>query len=185
MPCFTDDSIKKKWRILRDTFRRELYKIPDDAAANADCRQYTNWPYFENLYFIKDHTISRSSATATVRKSMSIESEADIDSNASEFLELNQEIHTLDAVQRAAEHSKPDVDESDKASAILPAHKKRHKSVHSSVIVSKNTPSQVDEDQAFFNSLLPHVRRLSPKQKLLCRMRIQQQVQIMVYECNE
>lgn len=42
-----------------------------------------------------------------------------------------------------------------------------------------------DEDVGFFNSLLPYVRQLTPQQKMMYRMQVQQQLYEMLYGSNE
>lgn len=44
-----------------------------------------------------------------------------------------------------------------------------------------NRKNERDEDESFFDSLLPHIRKLEPGQKFLCRMDIQNTIYRHVY----
>lgn len=46
---------------------------------------------------------------------------------------------------------------------------------------SVNDSEQKDEDVGFFDSLLPHVKKLGPAKKLMLRMKIQELVYNTVY----
>lgn len=57
---FTETLVKTKWKNLRDTFRRELRKIPAPRSGDAaDAIHEVTWPYYKYLLFLKDQFISR------------------------------------------------------------------------------------------------------------------------------
>ncbi|XP_055605195.1 uncharacterized protein LOC129753400 [Uranotaenia lowii] len=53
------DVLKKRWKVLRDCFVRNIVKIPKSELENSsdplNYEPYVNWPLFGSLLFLKDH----------------------------------------------------------------------------------------------------------------------------------
>jgi hypothetical protein len=52
----TSDTVRSKWRSLRDGFTKRLKKIPVSTSgyAEVEISNYESWHYFKHLYFLKD-----------------------------------------------------------------------------------------------------------------------------------
>ncbi|XP_039962929.1 uncharacterized protein LOC120776384 [Bactrocera tryoni] len=184
------EEVKKKWKYIRDQFRAELRKIsvPISAdSANMESDFNSKWPYFKQLLFLKDQMKHRE-LSGNLKKISTIPDE----SGNEDPLEVNDDISSwnISPVE--------DTDDTcDKFELNIPPPTKKKFLSH-----TKNTSHQLeiekrklrliekkhsekkerDEDQAFFESLLPHVRKLEPESKLLCRMDIQNTVYNHVYQ---
>lgn len=54
--------MRTKWKNLRDTFSKELKKMPVKRSGDEGTSWKSSWPYFQNLYFLKDKFIPRPSS---------------------------------------------------------------------------------------------------------------------------
>ncbi|XP_062699096.1 uncharacterized protein LOC134284307 [Aedes albopictus] len=186
----TTDDIKKKWKTVRNQFGKELRKVPegrsgDEAPLNYET--YTTWPHFESLLFLKDHMKPRKSGgnlqpdgAETSRNANTQETGSDDTSDRNEIVEIPEpaEIDHTDegdtrpqrrAPKRSAQHRLIDIE----AKKLQLLEQK----------VRKGTTAD-DEDEAFFKSLLPHVRKLPAEEKLLFRTEVQEVVHKFVYRKN-
>ncbi|XP_055590271.1 uncharacterized protein LOC129742397 [Uranotaenia lowii] len=84
----TSDSAKKKWKNLRDTFSKELRKIPESRSGDAsrlNFEAYTTWPCFESMVFLRHQLKPRKSGGNLSRASG--ESSNPVDGDDVEFME--------------------------------------------------------------------------------------------------
>lgn len=83
--------MRSKWKTLRDTFRKELKKMPikrsGDGASDADWK--STWKYSERLSFLKDQFIARKSTGNLPEIDNDIVIEDTVQSNADELDDNN------------------------------------------------------------------------------------------------
>lgn len=159
-------TLKKKWKQLRDTFRAELRKCPPnrsgDAGPDAVNEMCSQWSHFESMLFIKDQIKCRQSSGNLCRQKNN-EVQDNIGENVNSVYivvpqyEEESDISTFE-VQTSTPHHPP---------RNL---KRRHNNIEGEMLPAD------DEDMAFFVSLLPHVKKMDPQTKLLCRMEMQKAV---------
>lgn len=177
-------TLKKKWKQLRDTFRAELRKCPPnrsgDAGPDAVNEMCSQWSHFESMMFIKDQIKCRQSSGNLCRqKNNEVQDNIGEDVNSVDIevpqYEEESDISTFE-VQTSTPHHPP---------RNL---KRRHNNIEGEMLniekkklelleqKTKNKIPADDEDMAFFVSLLPHVKKMDPQTKLLCRMEMQKAV---------
>lgn len=192
---FSADAVKKKWKNLRNSFGKELRKIPEGRSGNEgplNFETYTTWPYFDSMLFLKDQMRSRKSG-----------GNLPVDDDDVEEMDLQE--NELRAVpDEPNEVCNPDLSEIDSVIESIPQpsfHRSNRPVKRSAQLqliaiearklkllerkVGKSNTCDDDEDGAFFKSLLPHVRKLEPEEKLEFRMEIQSVVQKYVYKKNK
>lgn len=196
---FLADAVKKKWKNLRDSFGKELRKIPvgrsgDEGPSNLET--YTTWPHFNAMLFLRDQMKPRKAGG-----NLSVSDGG----NLTEFedtqeAENHQECDAGTISYELNESNCPDTYEVEYVAEIpqastQPSNKMRKRSVLQEKLVDiearklkllekrakKSSNAEEDEDEAFFKSLLPHVRKLAPEEKLEFRMDVQRLVQKHVY----
>lgn len=197
----SSDTVRTRWKSLRDGFRKELKKVPKGSSADAglEFSDYSTWPHFRRLYFLKDQFASHSSSGDIAPKEKKILRDEQIDtrdggSENSEFSELDGasvdtldvKIETFDSLisneQQAttnmescvAKHSTKRPYQSDVGNA--PARMDRP-----TLKVSEDEYKTRDEDVSFFESLIPHIKGLPPARKMLLRMKMQELIYNFVY----
>ncbi|XP_055608186.1 uncharacterized protein LOC129755620 [Uranotaenia lowii] len=176
-------TVRRRWRSLRDTFVKELKKIPQydriEAEEMFNHTKYTSWPYFELMLFIKDHVKPKSELTdPLVAESAAIESDDPL-SHGITSVDVDggnnmKEIVSTIPVQQSSSSSKGSkrqlIATEERVRERLPVTEKGDKPYHA-----------FDEDEAFFDSLLPHVRKLRPEEKLHFQIEMQSLVHQHVY----
>ncbi|XP_037947148.1 uncharacterized protein LOC119679069 isoform X1 [Teleopsis dalmanni] len=193
--------VRKRWKQLRDTFRLELKKLPpqqlDDLGAD---ESYSSWPYFNHMLFIKTQIKSRKANSNFSKQNVIREDYSVKDVDFNEYEDNNSsndmEIHIAEKQSMSNKRKYYDTEISLDVETLktLPETQKKCKSYFNKYSnirnieeknikekKSKNKIDSNDEDMAFFISLLPHVKNMTPPQKLLCRMEIQATVFNHVY----
>ncbi|XP_043512715.1 uncharacterized protein LOC122530109 [Frieseomelitta varia] len=189
----TSKEIRNKWKNLRDKFRIEMYKKikpkSDDGTGeyieNLDENQQINeaevssWQYFKPLLFLKDQFTPRENKGNKNLTSQKATSPAPVDPA------------TLDPNESLFEDSSPSPSPS--VASCSSSHKKRSKRPHNHlsdigsklVELEKKKLKLLAEDQnediRFFESLIPHIKKLSDEKRMLLMMDIQQVVYRHVY----
>ncbi|XP_058839520.1 uncharacterized protein LOC131694999 [Topomyia yanbarensis] len=166
------DLLKKRWKNLRDQFGKELKKIPQSKSGDpgpASLDNYSTWPYFKSMWFLQKQMKPRTCSGNLKDTTMDIADDAE----RNDF-----ERYDTFETSTVAEEDMPDIP--------VPAKKGRKKLDHNEELINlekrklelleKKAEKTRDEDEAFFDSLLPHVRMLQPANKLLCRMELQKVV---------
>lgn len=169
-----EEAVKTKWKNLRDTFRKELKKIPDslDDDVNLVSRYTGTWPHFEAMQFLQSVVTLKSA-----------------DSNAVSF---DSDFLPLDLVNAdmkdgsGYDHDDPELlsisYESTAATATGDSMVARKRRLHSLEVSSYEENRKIsvleerledDEDLNFFKSLIPHVRHLPSLNKLHFRSQVQ------------
>ncbi|CAH1982190.1 unnamed protein product [Acanthoscelides obtectus] len=192
----TRSIVRTKWKNLRDTFRKELKKKPVQRSGDEASSWTSSWQYFDSLYFLKDQF------TARVSTGNLPETEQNINI-------LDEETNTQLSEHRS-EPNKPNLDDSTYADklpltndssqnksslTITPTvNKLKRKNQNDTDVgaalirleeqklrILEKEKKTLDEDDCFFDSLLPHIRPLTPQRKMLLRMRIQELVYNFIY----
>lgn len=178
--------MKNIWKLLRQDFRKRLSKIDEQSGNLATESEKVTWPYFKKLLFLQDQFGPRPPASNVHYQP--IESN---DGNSTDCQLLWTGGHTVQTFDfptnplSDSESSCPPYSTSKKRRLIPEAEVEiqliqleKEKLALQREIHGKD-PN--DEDIGFLNSLLPHVKNLSPKDKLIFRMKVQQVLFEMVY----
>ncbi|XP_067617613.1 uncharacterized protein [Eurosta solidaginis] len=173
------EDLKKKWKYLRDQFRSELKKTPTPKSGDAGdtASQITStWPYFQSLLFLKDQMKYRNlgiNLKPRKFKNSQVEEYENKDihntSQIEESEEINERYESWPKRKRTTNSSSAELLEIEKNQLLL--------------LQKRNSESKtvLDEDEAFFLTLLPHIRKLEPETKFLCRMEMQNTLYKYVY----
>ncbi|XP_011198110.2 uncharacterized protein LOC105222462 [Bactrocera dorsalis] len=175
------EEVKKKWKYIRDQFRAELRKIsvPISAdSANMESEFNSKWPYFKQLLFLKDQI----KKISTIPDESGNEDPLEVNDDISSW-NISQVEDTDDSCDKFELNIPPPtkkkyLSQTKNTSHLLEIEKRKLR-----LLEQKHSENKYrDEDQAFFESLLPHIRKLEPEAKLLCRMDIQNIVYNHVYQ---
>lgn len=198
------ETAKKTWKVLRQQFKVHFDKLPvlhsgSGASDNID----VEWPYFKSLMFLKD-IFEKRPTTGNLGEPENTEvgvsnNEVGIsNSDDEEDTQINDDDisspptppsqtsssvgqstsrHSAAPIRRASQKNdrlgyrkRPNqVEVIGKSLLDLEKEKLQMKKAKEATNVDKN-----DEDIAFFTSLLPHVRKLQPDEKLAFRIKVQQ-----------
>ncbi|XP_067012415.2 uncharacterized protein [Anabrus simplex] len=168
----TVEQAKKSWKVLRQQFKVHFYKSSEGTV---------HWPYFKSMMFLKDVFEKRptSGNTGNVSEDDDVQSTNDHDI-------VPCSASTSDtASPRPFDCVHSDLKESDRKRArsndsigeLLEIERDKIKIIKEKMSgLDKN-----DEDVAFFTSLLPHVRKLSPVDKMVFRLNVQKMLLEKVY----
>lgn len=159
------EEVRKKWKGLRDTFRKELRKYPNGFDQDLSQDEYPPWVFFKPLYFLKGQ-MKRAPRRG------------DLASHGDGFHYL------LDGAEHAKLHHDDDDSEDILERVDMDPSVCNTLRTLGARGVKRAAADEVfvdDEDYHFFLSLLPHVRKLAPLRKLQLRSRIQDLVVQEVY----
>lgn len=183
---------KGQWKRLRETFSKKYAALPAKRSGDeAGDIEKNDWPYFETLLFLKDQYTPRET-TGNL--------ESIIDDNEAEYSESGSTPDVVeDDVQSQVPIPSPSLNSP--LSANSPAstiqdvtssskRKKKEHSIGEALLKAEHEKleylrqkehdrlirkdKETDEDVAFFNSILPHVRVLNVKEKMGFRIRVMQ-----------
>lgn len=187
-----ENSLRKKWKYLREQFCVELGKVSSTSGEDLDS---IKWPYFRPLSFLKDvvkprQTSSGSDVVLTVP--------VDPASINGEVKEESQDT-IVEGYGSEPEYfcSAPSLQEGSISHTPISNPRKRFRSSeHSNYQETEKrgprflkTGEEIrepdDEDLLFFRSLLPHVRHIQPAQKLLLRRKILEVVSNFLYSDSD
>ncbi|XP_053681649.1 uncharacterized protein LOC128732425 [Sabethes cyaneus] len=172
--------LKKKWKGLRDKYLKELKKIPPPKRAEPNIVMYCKWPYFESMMFLRNSVNPRKVVLfPSDEKGDKMEDEPSVPTKA--------EYNTIDIIDMPSAY---EVDSSTEGSYFEPqlsistssSCNRRNDQPHSTQ--QEPAPACDDEDELFFKSILPHVRKLEPEHKLAFRTEVQTLVLQYVYRKN-
>lgn len=197
-----EDRIKKIWRNLRQEFGKQVKRIYSAGCESLEtaCPQ---WPYFQGLLFLKEQFI-----TGETTSSNPTEPDAEPNQEDNTFDEFQEEFEGT-SPYRSRSPSVISDNTPQHQNGLVPyagynnnsnnggggSRKRKHSDTEDMTRVmfqlekekmemqrqQQNTANARDEDLGFFNSLLPHVRQLPPQQKMVFRLRVQQQLYELMY----
>ncbi|CAG9760656.1 unnamed protein product [Ceutorhynchus assimilis] len=185
----TAAAARKTWTILRKQFKRHFDKLPVSRSGGEPPENNVKWQYFKSLLFLKEifekrpATVNLSDADNDISVAptpSSFTSSAGCSSEATSHIPSSSIKVLLDA-RRAdnlgyRKHSRRI---QIVGKNLMGIEKGQIEMIKAKVV--SNTDLN-DEDAAFFASLLPHIKKLSPAKKLEFRTRIQRLVVESVYK---
>ncbi|XP_072387110.1 uncharacterized protein [Diabrotica undecimpunctata] len=187
---FPADNAKAHWKRLRQTF---LKKLGDDES------NISEWPYFNSLLFLKDTCMPRETSDNFLAQEEMVYLMPDdlikTEDTLTSDVKMSSQISSTPTSRPGTPPSSPTLLE--KPSKIRKATsqqsigdpfitteteqleylRRKEEDRQKREILEEERASQrqmVDEDEAFFNSILPHVRTLDPKTKINFRINVLQ-----------
>lgn len=195
---FLENTLRKKWKYLRDQFAVELGKFPK--SLSGDIKAKSKWPHFDLLLFLRK--------VVKVRKNRKINNvvdnifEEDVkecqplsnmikeddthDSFCFEEVNIdqigNEDNDTPSTMRLKRNHSQSPSSTSFKRRCPQSLNSKKDALLKQLQDAAKNKEREFDDDELFFQSLIPHVRKISASKKMKFRIRIQELVDEFVYQ---
>lgn len=182
--------MKKKWKNLRDKYGKILRNLPVSRSGDpGDEDNGTSWPFFKCMQFLKNQMKPRKTS-GNLPKPQPKPLNDDNDDNDDHY----GEIEMLDETAAEVMDSQPGWFEvpdapstagtSSTENVAPPSFKRRKITKHTQStrlleieqkkleLLEKKAAHipQRDEDESFFHSLLPHVKKLDPAKKFVLRM---------------
>ncbi|XP_075444928.1 uncharacterized protein LOC142488368 isoform X2 [Ascaphus truei] len=160
----TSDVAKKKWKILRHTFGRELKrpKPPRPRKAGTRGRKHSApWRFFQSMLFLKDQILP------TLAESNLLYTSCKREANLGTSLALTKVENSLCDSAISTEPQPQKRPSSECTSQVIPLEGKKLEMIKN-VFTAKS-----DEDLDFFKTLLPHMKGMDPVKKLNIRNEIQ------------
>lgn len=197
------DTVRVRWKSLRDGFRKEFKKVPKGMSGDAGpaSSDYSTWPHFKRLYFLKDQFTSRpSSGDPSTKQNINLREDQtetrDEELESSQFSELDGasvdildiKVETFDSLDSNVQQSTSSIE------PFMTKHgtKRSHQEDTDSATAETERPklrvkedelnTTSEEDASFFESLIPHIKGLPPARKMLLRMKIQELIYNFVYK---
>lgn len=182
------EAVKNKWRGLRDTFRKELNKLPKKRSGQAaEPAQDSKWQCFQSMMFLKDQFESRKLQSSI--PTPEVDTQSGKDGRESEDIPEDETNQNFDQdVVLDAEREK-----TNESSEFVPPQTKRVKTQKSNAIQQllaieqeklkqfKQKTEELnqerhteDADYHFLISLLPALRKVPEERKMCVRMKLQQ-----------
>ncbi|PSN43109.1 hypothetical protein C0J52_10473 [Blattella germanica] len=180
--------VKSKWKYLRDNFRKEYSKDPNS---------HTTWPYFKNLMFLKDQfrwvkssqyqNLQLSSPINVIKEEQDKSEENDFINESSQSSKLeDSECQPPFTGDHSGISSSTSFNSATTGIRTMISFD-REPSRETNLELGRPERRILDEsyeDTKFFESLLPHVKKIPSYRKLLFRCQIQELVQKYAYEGN-
>lgn len=165
--------MKKKWKGLKDVFRKELKKI------NAT-KSLSSWSHFQDMEFMKDQMSPRELLPVpieTLFKTEMVEEGEEGDSNYTPGYILRNSLMGGDQLRENGDATSSDGETTQPDSNTRPRGTKRRfvdEEQYSTPTFSFTMPEDLhkDDDYNFLVSFLPYLKTMSPRKKLLYRMKL-------------
>lgn len=176
---FIGDTIKKKWRGLRDNFRKEFLKQGKPRSGDSGGpKQTSKWAYFESMLFLKD-IISNRGSSGNIPSVEGCSSD-DRCLNNEQYNE-DEEIEENESLEKATK-SQGDSVVSETLRQPFSKKSKRQDCMESMVqlekekidILKRASRCNDDPDYHFLMSLLPDLKKIKQDNKLKVRIKLQQ-----------
>ncbi|XP_022164934.1 uncharacterized protein LOC111029967 [Myzus persicae] len=189
--CRNSDGAKKKWKNLRDTYAKELKKIPKPrSGADADNEpEYTGtWPYFESMSFLKVILKPRKQDGNIIEPEESAESYL-MDSSESTCASLVDKFDTNTTQDNFDSFSQddPQLQESEleRSESVMTTEyetEARHDGLEAFIqlekekiqVLRQDQQDNNDDDLLWFKSMLPYMKKLPSLNKLRFRTQMQE-----------
>jgi hypothetical protein len=197
----TSDEVKTKWQSLRHSFNKTQRRMRMKGCSVDDRKvsEYKSWIHFKRLSFLKKPC--KSSATrADIPPKEKKTSGDDQTDTQEEKLEGSKMITYVgapaDILDVKTKASGPLCANEQQAALSIESHTTKHSSSRSYQTHAGNASAHIDspilrvsedehkargEDTIFFESLIPHIKGLSPARKMLLRIKIQELIYHFVY----
>lgn len=169
--------IRDKWKNLRDSYRSQLYRKQEALERGEIAAGELGWPYFQQMSFLEDHMQGRKSLSNSSFRSLKREHEGDdsYSENAVVKIRSGTPLNRIEMVT---------VDDFD-ASVLDHLNYQEAGTTQRRNEIEVGCSRDQEEDKCFFESLLPYMKRLSPREKMLCRMKIQEVIFSIAFPKNE
>lgn len=188
---------KKIWKVLRQQFKVHFDKLPTRRSGDSAPEEDVDWPYFKSLLFLKDIFEKRPASGSLDNASQELDDETVEDEEDETQLSFYNSISppttplsensvlTVGSVLKEKQPT-PSTSATGNLSKDLGYKKRPADKIGEGLLeiekqkLKMKQEKQVshslvnDEDVAFFTSLLPHVRKLSPVKKLQFRLNVQE-----------
>lgn len=174
------EQLKKKWKNLKDAYRKELKKNPDSRSGDPGCDNDTSsqWKYFNMMTFLKEEFMpaeNESNLNEDLDDSTRFEIQLRQTPSPSSPLqprEVSAEpcATQLETPQFSRKRSKPN----DIRAEYLEIEKKKLKILEQEVARQSTSNVEKTDDYYYLMSLLPEMQKLSPIKKMRVRNRINQ-----------
>ena len=188
------EAAKKKFKGLKDTFRKELKKVPKgrsgDAGLSADQYQST-WTHFKQLFFLKDQIIGRASSGNLSNVTQQELSETQDNENDADGFDLDP------VLSEQSRMSSPSPSCSSSGSVTKARSTKRKISstcsfelqqqmleIEKEKLKALTNPASADDDddvKHFCLSLVPKIKKLSPEKQSLFCLKVQEMLHNYLY----
>ncbi|XP_022189391.2 uncharacterized protein LOC111047847 [Nilaparvata lugens] len=203
------DTIKTKWKHLRDNFRTELKKTVRGAADPVKPYQ-SQWTYFNDLLFLREQMMRKITHNTTATAQLGNDNDNDLDDGLVSLAVESEMVtdegrlverhpnffgHSLfddnnsDVFENATDHLWPSQESSRKRKNYQPPEDEFTTHHYPKVNVLERLPSTFnyddttnDDDYHFLMSLLPYVKSLSLAKKMHLRLKLQEVVCEFIYD---
>ncbi|XP_055607613.1 uncharacterized protein LOC129755251 [Uranotaenia lowii] len=179
-----EEVLKKRWRFLRDAFSSNLLNIPKSVLQSSsdrlDYEKYVTWPLFGSMLFLKDHIGKRGPNWNIWQRAVAAieQDETSFDGFSPEQPETSSKQPETYSTESETSNKQP---EKQRRQSKTSSNKTETYSKPPETSRKRTADRLPDEDDHFVSSLLSHLRRINPAQKLLCRMEIQRVVNEYAY----
>ncbi|KAH9638830.1 hypothetical protein HF086_012783 [Spodoptera exigua] len=170
-PGSEEKQLRKKWKNLRDQYRKEKKKFPTPRSGDGGDEVESTWPYFQLMQFINDD-ITPEVMTGNLH-----------DSDDSESLNEScqtEQYNIADVMSLSASTcssrtsaSKRNKSASDYRDELIECQRKKILLIEQKMASNSEQPEKCD-DYYFFISLVPQMKKFSELQKLRIRNKISQ-----------
>lgn len=180
---------------MRETFKKKLAEIPvkySGDGAEDDDDDKPDWQYFDSLLFLKDQCLPRKSTgnfeesnTEALEETEDIEDESELNSIDDVISEIEsqpttpasssstqQNIIVHPTIKKAKTQRITRTADSVGEALLKVEEEKVAYLKRKEQNRNKRDETELDEDEAFFKSILPHVRAMHPRQKFRFRIKV-------------
>lgn len=176
---FPVSELKKRWKNLKDSYRKELKKNPTFRLGDGEHQ----WRYFEHLSFLKDEIVP-TPGESTLAETLTAEYEGDasiIDEDNVENIASPQDVSSPVSVQsppspRESQHkaSRKRHTPNEYRAEYLEIEKRKLQILETEILQKGGPSSEKSDDYHFLMSILPEMEKLPPIQKMRLRNTINQ-----------
>ncbi|XP_044755089.1 uncharacterized protein LOC123314042 [Coccinella septempunctata] len=192
----TEAEARKYWKNIRQEYGKQIKKIQGRSGDGAENEIVCQWPYFEKLHFLRDQFTPRHSSTNLMHETQDSEysnvEESNSDAEQTNVMSPSSESHqdVVAPVNQASSGSKYSISRTGYKRRLTPQIEIGRQLVDIekeklALRTNKISRDPNDEDIGFFNSLLPYVKKLAPRDKLKFRMDMQNHLFGILYPSNQ
>lgn len=184
------EDVKKKWRDLRDAFVRYRREDQSRRVSRAAASQKRPWRYAQIMSFLLPFITQRrttSNLTETERETQEGEVSQEREGENQEREKVTDTDHTQESVRPDEIEGTPDLSgERRRRRRVVSASPSAFEQMIVTAIESANQPptQEKDPDQAFLDSLLPALKRMSIQKNAATKLKMHQLIYEAEFECK-